>query len=170
MTDRKIERSNGHNFGWQQLLANSIEIFIAHEKKSALLWPQIYKPLKPFWLLNWVSIARVAACFSLTTPSSAAWGERPQELGRWLCPLNLLLPSGTAFWEIARRQAGAQTWTQTWTLPPDQQVVKVLSPQKSQHKLYGLSILFKSVTDAKFEPSELSEVTFLRLMQSTVTG
>ena len=34
MTDRKIERSDGRCFGRQQLLANSIEIFISHEKKK----------------------------------------------------------------------------------------------------------------------------------------
>ena len=34
MTDRKIERSDGRCFGPQQLLANSIEIFISHEKKK----------------------------------------------------------------------------------------------------------------------------------------
>ena len=34
MTDRKIERSDGHCFDLQQLLANSIEIFISHEKKK----------------------------------------------------------------------------------------------------------------------------------------
>ena len=33
MTDRKIERSNGRCFGRQQLLADSMEIFISHEKK-----------------------------------------------------------------------------------------------------------------------------------------
>ena len=32
MTDRNIERSYGRSFGRQQLLANSIEIFISHEK------------------------------------------------------------------------------------------------------------------------------------------
>ena len=31
--DRKIERSDGCCFGWQQLLANSIEIFISMKKK-----------------------------------------------------------------------------------------------------------------------------------------
>ena len=65
---------------------------------------------------------------------------------------------------IARWLAGAQTWTQTWNLPPDQRVVKVLSPPKSQHKECGVWILYKSVTDAQFEPSK---VTFLRLMPST---
>ena len=44
----------------------------------------------------------------------------------------LILPSNPliTFWnslgEITRWLAGAQTWTQTWTLPPDQRVVKVL--------------------------------------------
>ena len=47
---------------------------------------------------------------------------------------------------------------------PDQRVVKVLQPPKSQNKLCGVWILFKSVTDAKFEPSEVS---FLRLIPST---
>ena len=79
------------------------------------------------WLLNWVSIARVVACFlqvSRSRPAATAAtqnrpvfvlacptrastaGERPQELsqlGRWFCPLNLRLPqaSGTTFGEIA---------------------------------------------------------------------
>ena len=92
--------------------------------------------------------------------------ESHQHSGRWFCLLNLRLPSGIAFGEIARWQAGAQTWTQTWTRPPDQRVVKVLKPPKSQHsKLCGVWILFKYVTDTKFEPSE---VTFLRLMPHTV--
>ena len=34
MTDRKIEQSYGRCFGRQQLLANSIEIFISYEKKG----------------------------------------------------------------------------------------------------------------------------------------
>ena len=37
MTDRKIELGYGHGFGWQQLLANSKEIFISHEKKNWLV-------------------------------------------------------------------------------------------------------------------------------------
>ena len=159
MTDRKIERSDGRCFDWQQLLANSIEIFISHEKKSDSSRPEIYKALKPYWLLNWVSITRVVACFpqaSRSRPAATAadsetpcvcacpsdprkqsrsLGELPQELGRWYCPSNSRLLSGTAFGEIARWPAGAQTWTQTWTLPPHQRIGKVLSPPKSQHKL-----------------------------------
>ena len=72
MTDRKIERSYGRGFGWQQLLANSIEIFISHEKKSDSLRPKIYKALKLCWLLNWVSIARVVASFPQANRSPPA--------------------------------------------------------------------------------------------------
>ena len=52
MNNRKMERSYGRYFGRQQLLANSIENFISHEKKSDSSRPEIYKALKPYWLLN----------------------------------------------------------------------------------------------------------------------
>ena len=198
MTYRKIERSDGRCFGRQQLLAK-IENFISHKKlaltscqelkisfhikRSDSLLPKIYKALKLFWFLDWVSIARVVdvflkrACrcqerlqqtrkrpvFVLacpTRPSSA--GERPEELCKALWAR---LPA-TAFGEIARWSAGAQTWTQTRTLPPDQRVVSVLSPPISQHKQFPsrVWIHFLSVTDAKFEPNE---VRFLMLMPET---
>ena len=48
MNDRKVERSKGHCFGRQILLANSIENFILHEKKSDSSLPEIYKAFKPF--------------------------------------------------------------------------------------------------------------------------
>ena len=48
MNDRKIERSDGSCLGWQQLLANSIEISFHMKKKSDSLRPEIYKALKPF--------------------------------------------------------------------------------------------------------------------------
>ena len=70
MTDRKNKHSNGHCFGF---LANSIKIFISHEKKSDLLLPEISKALKSCWLLNWVSIAGLVACFpqeSLSLPAA----------------------------------------------------------------------------------------------------
>ena len=111
-------RSDGRSFGQQQLLANSTEIIISREKKSDSSWPDTYKSLKPCWLSNWVSIARVVARFpqaSRLLPAATASnsetpcvcarpsnrpscaGARPQELGRWFCPLNLRLSSGTAF-------------------------------------------------------------------------
>ena len=49
MNDRKIERSDGRCLGRQQLLANSIEIFISRNfiSKSDSLRPEIHKALKP---------------------------------------------------------------------------------------------------------------------------
>ena len=47
MTDKKIEPSYWRGFGRQQLLANSIENFISHEKKSDSSRPEIYKALEP---------------------------------------------------------------------------------------------------------------------------
>ena len=45
MNDRKIEQSDGRGIGWQQLLANSIEKFIPHEKEgySLLRCPKFTK-------------------------------------------------------------------------------------------------------------------------------
>ena len=40
---------------------------------------------------------------------------------------------------------GAQPWAQTWTLLPDQQVLRILSALKSLHKLCGVWILFKVI-------------------------
>ena len=47
MTDQKIELSDGHCFGQQQILADSIENFILHEKSDSL-WPEIYKAWNRF--------------------------------------------------------------------------------------------------------------------------
>ena len=45
----------------------------------------------------------------------------------------------------ARWPAAAWTWTQTWTLAPDQPVVKVLSAQKSLNKLCGVWFLLRPI-------------------------
>ena len=42
------------------------------KKKSDSSRPEIYKALKPYWLLNWVSIARVVACFPQASRSRPA--------------------------------------------------------------------------------------------------
>ena len=156
------------------------------KNKSDSSRPEIYKALIPCWLLNWVSTARVVALLPQASQSrpaaTAAYSETPcvcacpsdppkqcRRAVPWSWPLILPYKPSMTFWnslgEFARWPAWAQTWTQTWTLPPDQWVANVLSPLKSQHKLCGVkpgvSILFKSVTDAKFEPRELS---FLMLM------
>ena len=89
------------------------------KKKSDSSRPEIYKALKPYWLLNWFSIARVVACFpqaSRSRPSataadskrpvfvlarptraSRAW-ERPQELGCWFCPSTPLITFWNSLW------------------------------------------------------------------------
>ena len=72
MNDRKIERSDGRCLGRQQLVANSIEISLHMKEKSDSSRPEIYKALKPCWLLNWVSIARVVACFPQASRSLPA--------------------------------------------------------------------------------------------------
>ena len=75
-------------FGRQQLLADSIEVLITHEKTKVthrspkfISWPDVYKALKPCWLLNWVSIARVIARFPKASQSlpaaTAADSETP---------------------------------------------------------------------------------------------
>ena len=109
-------------------------------------------------------------CARLSDPRKHSRRAPPRAFSAWplILPSKPSITSGfrNNLWRdcsSARWQAGAQTWTQTWTLPPDQRVVKVLWPPKSQDKLYGVWILFKSF-DAKFEPSE---VRFLRLMPST---
>ena len=73
MNDRKIERRDGRCFGRQLFLADSIQQnFISHEKKSYSSRPEIYKALKPCWLLIRVSIARVVACFPQLASEPAA--------------------------------------------------------------------------------------------------
>ena len=65
---------------------------------------------------------------------SAARPSEPPKLCRSAAPrtraLNLQSKPSIVFWNSLREwlpdEAGAQTWTVTWTLPPDQRVVKVL--------------------------------------------
>ena len=99
-----------------------------------------------------------------TRPSSA--GKLSQELGDWFCPLNLRLPSGTDFGDRQGLELGLKLELCRLSRP-DQRIVKVLSAQKPQHKLCGVWILFKPVTEAKFEPKEVNLVKFRRLMPQT---
>ena len=84
MNDQKIEQSNGLCFGHQQLLANSIQNFISCEKKNSdLLWPKIYKALKPSWHTNRVSITRVVVSQSQpTATASDQAGKQPKQCRR----------------------------------------------------------------------------------------
>ena len=84
MNNRKIELSNGHCFGLQQLLANSIENFIFAFKEKLLIAAQYLQSIKTFLI---VSIASSCCCLQrllqtrkhpvfvltcLTSPSCAA--------------------------------------------------------------------------------------------------
>ena len=100
MNHRKIERSYGRCFGLQQLVDNSTEIFISHDKKkkSDSSLPDINKALKPCWLSNWVSIARVVARFSqasLSRPAATAAGQWPEVSDFVACFFTLREPENT---------------------------------------------------------------------------
>ena len=49
-------------------------------EKSDLLQPEIYKALKPFWLLNWVRLARVVAYFHIFLERASRQLLLPQTL------------------------------------------------------------------------------------------
>ena len=57
---------------------------------------------------------------------------------------------------IARWPAGAWSWTQTWTLQPEQWVVEIWSALKPQNNLCGVRIIFRSDTTAEIEDSSES--------------
>ena len=80
--------------------------FISHQKKVlvAAATPEIYKALKPCWLLNWVSIARVVACFLQASLSllaaTAADSETPCVRGRPSDPAKLCLCATPRAWPL----------------------------------------------------------------------
>ena len=160
MNDRKIEQR------WALLwLVTSSRQF---HRKFHFIWKngdssrsEIYRAINLFWPSNWVNIARVIARFLMracrgpqrlqptqnsavfvlarpTRPSCA--GARPQEHCHWFCSQNRRFSSGIVLGVIAslRWRAGAKTWTQTWTLPPDKRVAKASFAQKSQNNLCGV--------------------------------
>ena len=70
----------------------------------------------------------------------------------------LWLPSGIAVGSKCQINRRGWSWTQTWTLHPDQQAVKVLSQLltslKSLNKQSGVWILCRSVEDAEIKASK----------------
>ena len=126
-------------------------------KKTWLVTAQYLQSIKPFWLSNWVSIARVVACF----PQASLASTDSRKLRNSLCArpsyqpklcqsaaptawplilqskLSIVFSNSLLEWLPDDRHwlAGAWPWTQTWTLPPDQSVVEVLSAQKPQNKV-----------------------------------
>ena len=166
---------------WTQLWSATISRQFHRKFHFTSSWPDIYKALNPIWLTNRVSIrvARAKARFpqtSLSRPAeTAAYSETPCVCARrsdppTLCrsaaprarPLIFQSKTSIILWNslrdwfkmIARLSwpAGARTWTQTWTLPPDQWVVEVFFPApKPQNNLCGLWILFRSVENTEIE-------------------
>ena len=153
----------GNNF--QQILWK----FQFQWTKNLLSRPDIYKAFKPFLTLEQNQYCKSGSMFSSSVPAAtAADSETPCVCAR-LSYLRkqcqsaaprawpLVLPSKPSIvleqplGVIARWPAGAQTWTQTWTLLPDQRAVKVLSALKSQNKLCGVWILFRCVKKAEIE-------------------
>ena len=64
MTDRKIERSDGCGFGLQQLLADSFEFFISHEKKKWLVAARNLQSIKTFLTLELSQYRKSGSMFS----------------------------------------------------------------------------------------------------------
>ena len=105
MNDRKLSDMQG--FSKKQVLANSIENFISYKKKSVSL-PEICKPLKPFRLLNYVSITRVVGWwrFFLKQACRCHWQQRlPQTRKRSVLVLAPGRPSNQPklYWSTAPR-------------------------------------------------------------------
>ena len=148
-------------------------------KKKCLVEAQKFKSIKTFltlWLVSgstFSSKGQVAAssscsrlgntlflCFPVW-PAQAVQGHTPKSSGidfavkTFYCLLELTLGM------IARWQGEAWTWAQTWSLPPDQLVVKVWSAQKSHNELCGVWILFKSVETSKIDDSGESISTLI---------
>ena len=86
------------NHAWHCfLIADSIEIFIPQEKKKvtcrgtrAVSRPEIYKALKPCWLLNWVSIVR---CSMFSSSEPVAVSSYCCRLGNALCLCSPVRPA-----------------------------------------------------------------------------
>ena len=70
-----------------------MKISFQMKKKSDSLRPEIYKALKPYWLLNWVSVARVVACLRFSSSKPVAASSDFCELGNALCLCSPVLPA-----------------------------------------------------------------------------
>ena len=91
MTDRKIERSDGRGFGRQQLLANSIEIFISHEKKKWLVAARNLQSIKTLLTLELSQYRKSGSMFSSSEPVAARSDCR--RLGNALCLCSPVRPA-----------------------------------------------------------------------------
>ena len=90
MNDCKIELSNGRCFGLQQLLANSIENFISHEKKSVVTAGYL-QSIKTFLTLELSQYRKSGSTFSSSEPVAAL--SNCHQLGIALCLCLPVLPT-----------------------------------------------------------------------------
>ena len=134
-----LSEKNGWCFGLQQLLktnlANNIENFISH---CEFVWNEIFNGMKrkvtrcchiikTLSTLKVSQYRKIGSMISSSKPVAACSDCRrlrnalclcspvlPAQAEQERCPKSLAVDF--AYSEIARRQAGAQTWTQTWTI------------------------------------------------------
>ena len=159
MNDCKIEQSDGRCLGWQHCLNNfsPIPMEIPFPTWTIFVTARYLQSIKTFLTVELSQYSKSGSTFSSSEPVVASRDcsrlgyslclclpVRPAQTVLEHCPKSLAIdfavktfdclleqPSGV----IARWPAGARTWTQTWTLPPDQWVVVVLSAPKPQNKV-----------------------------------
>ena len=102
ITVRKIEQNNGRCFGLQQVLANSIEVFISHIKKKWLVAAQNIQSIKTLLTVELSPYCKSGSMFSSSEPvavrSDCRWLEntlclcspvRPAQAVPESCPKSL---------------------------------------------------------------------------------
>ena len=100
MTDQKIERSDGHGFGRQQLLANSIENLISHEKKQMLVAARNLQSIETLLALELSQYRKSGSMLSSSELFAARSGCR--RLGNALCLCSPVRPAGERPQELGR--------------------------------------------------------------------
>ena len=109
--------------------------------------PECYKSWKPFWLSNWVRMARVVERFlraswqrpaatakDSETPCVYACPPQPAQAVQKRCPksfaIDFAVKLSIVFWNSLREWLPddwqKRTWTQTWTVHSDQRVVNLM--------------------------------------------
>ena len=142
INDCKIERSDGRCFDRQQLLAHSMEISFPM-KKNSFVTARYLQSIKTFLTVKLSQHHKTpdltpCVCTRLSNPPKLCRSAAPRA---WplILQSNPSIVFSNSLWEWLPGDqhwlAGAWTWTQTWTLPPDQWVVEVLSAQEPQNKI-----------------------------------
>ena len=101
---------------------------------------------------NYRRLGNALCLISPVQPAQAVPERGPKSSasdGHWSSSQNLRLSSGIAFGSDFQMTGRGSNLDSTWTLPPDQRVVKVLSAPKSQNKLCRVLIHFRSPKKAE---------------------